>query len=259
VSAPAAAEPASIPQNKLTIARGLSRVGLILGLAVLSMLVVDGVIRESAGWRSALGWGAAYTGIGAVLIWLGGNLASWLLLGSRMRAELDRGNTAVGFIASGHYVAVSWILVNCFSGRDLASLRVSVVFFVIGVATLLGMQVLYRTLTRYDDAQEVLAGNMAAATSFVGLTLGLALVVAHAAEGTFAGWGPSLRAYAGALLLAVALYPVRQFVVGPLVGCPPSMRSRALDRLVVQERNFEVGLIEGLAYIAVAALATAIG
>jgi uncharacterized membrane protein YjfL (UPF0719 family) len=118
---------------------------------------------------------------------------------------------------------------------------------------------LYRTLTRYDDAEEVLGGNAAAAVAFVGLTLALAIIIAHAAAGDFVGWGRSLRAYGIALLLAFALFPVRQVVVGPLLGCPPALRRSALDRWIAQERNVGVGVIEALGYIAVASLATAIG
>jgi hypothetical protein len=62
------------------------------------------------------------------------------------------------------------------------------------------------------------------------------------------------------LLLALALYPVRQLVVGPLLlGLPARMRGGALDRMIAQERSVAVGAIEALAYLAMALLATAIG
>jgi len=119
---------------------------------------------------------------------------------------------------------------------------------------------LYRALTRYADNQEVIAENVASAVSYVGVTLALALVVAHAASGPFLGWRASLRAFVVALLLALALYPVRQLVVARLLlGLPARLRGGALDRMIAQQRSVPVGAIEGLAYVGTALLATAIG
>lgn len=242
------------------LARALERVGIIIGLSLLAHIVIDGVVREAGSWHAALRWGAAYTVAGILLLLVTGALVSRVFLGGRMRAELARGNVAAGLVAAGHYVAVSWILESCMFGRDLRSLTVSALFYLIGVATLIVLQLMYRGLTHYADDQEVVGDNAAAALGFAGITLAFAIIIAHAAEGTFVSWGTSLRGYALALLLALALYPVRQLVVGPLLlGLPARARGGALDRLVAQERSVTVGAIEALAYVAMALLATAIG
>jgi uncharacterized membrane protein YjfL (UPF0719 family) len=244
----------------INLARGLSRAGMMVGLTLLAGVVVDGVVREAGGWQAGLRWGGAYAAVGIVLLLATGALVSRAFLGGRMRAELARGNVAAGLVAAGHFVAVGWIMESCFFGRDLRSLTVSGLFFLIGVATLIVLQVLYRALTHYADDQEVVGENAAAALAFVGVTLALAIIIAHAAEGAFVGWARSLRGYGLALLLALALYPVRQLVVGPLLlGLPARMRGGALDQLVAEERRVAVGGIEALAYIAMALLATAIG
>ena len=242
------------------LARALERVGIIIGISLLAHLVIDGVVREAESWHGALRWGATYTVAGIVLLLASGALVSRVFLGGRMRAEIARGNVAAGLVAAGHYVAVSWILESCMFGRDLRSLTVSALFYLIGVATLIVLQLMYRGLTHYADDQEVVGDNAAAALGFAGITLAFAIIIAHAAEGTFVSWGTSLRGYALALLLALALYPVRQLVVGPLLlGLPARARGGALDRLVAQERSVTVGAIEALAYVAMALLATAIG
>ena len=242
------------------LARALERVGIIIGISLLAHIVIDGVVREAGSWHGALRWGAAYTAAGVVLLLASGALVSRVFLGGRMRAELARGNVAAGLVAAGHYVAVSWILESCMFGRDLRSLTVSALFYLIGVATLIVLQLMYRGLTHYADDQEVVGDNAAAALGFAGITLAFAIIIAHAAEGTFVDWGTSLRGYAVALLLALALYPVRQLVVGPLLlGLPARARGGALDRMVAQERSVTVGAIEALAYVAMALLATAIG
>jgi uncharacterized membrane protein YjfL (UPF0719 family) len=255
-----AAETATATATTANLARALQRGGVLIGLTLLAGVVVDGVVREAGSWHAALRWGAAYAAVGVVLLLATGGLVSRVFLGGRMRAELARGNVAAGLVAAGHFVAVGWIMASCFFGRDLRSLTVSALFFLIGVITLILLQILYRGLTHYADDQEVVGENAAAALGFVGVTLALAVIVAHAAEGTFVGWAASLRGYGVALLLALALYPVRQLVVGPLLlGLPARMRGGALDRLVAEERRVEVGAVEALAYVAMALLATAIG
>ena len=251
---------AAAASASVNLARALERVGMIIGLSLLANIVIDGVVREAGSWHAALRWGAAYTVAGVVLLLATGALVSRVFLRGRMRAEIARGNVAAGLVAAGHYVAVSWILDSCMFGRDLRSLTVSALFYLIGVVTLIVLQLMYRGLTRYADDQEVIGDNAAAALGFAGITLAFAIIIAHAAEGTFVDWGTSLRGYAVALLLALVLYPVRQLVVGPLLlGLPARARGGALDRLVAQEGSVTVGAIEALAYVAMALLATAIG
>jgi uncharacterized membrane protein YjfL (UPF0719 family) len=219
--------------------------------------VMDGGVHEGGDWRGGIKWAALFGVVGILLLLLTGGLANVVFLGGKLRAEVARGNLAAGLVAGGHFVAVGLILDGCFYGRDLQTLAVSAAFFLIGVATLLLMQRLYQMLTHYADDQETLGENTAAALGFVGVTLAFAIIVSHAAEGTFLGWVVSLRAYGKALLLGLALYPVRQLVVGPLLlGLPARMRGGALDRLVAQERNQVVGAIEAAAYVAMAMLAT---
>ena len=246
--------------SDINLARPLAKVGFFIGLALLAGVVVDGVLRESADWRSAVRWSATYAGVGAVLLLATGALVSGVFLRGRMRAQIARGNLAAGLVAGGNFVAVGWIMESCFFGRDLRSLTVSASFYLVGVAALIALQLLYRGLTRYADDQEVLGENAASALSYTGVTLAFAVIVAHAAAGPFLGWGPSLRAFGVALLLALALYPVRQLVVGPLLlGLPARLRGGALDRMIAQERSVAVGAIEALAYVGTALLATALG
>lgn len=245
--------------SDVNLARPLMRVGFGIGLALLAGVVVDGVLRESGDRATGLRVSAAYAGAGAALLWAAGALAGAVFLRGRMRGEIARGNLAAGLVAGGNFVAVGWILETCFFGRDLRSLVVSASFFLIAVAALIAMQLMYRALTRYADDQEVMGENVASALSYVGVTLALAIIVAHAATGPFLGWAASLRAFGVALLLALALYPVRQIVVARLLlGLPARLRGGALDRMIAQERSVAVGGIEALAYVATALLATAI-
>lgn len=253
--------PVPVPRN---VARALARTGWLIGAALLAGTVKDGALAEAgleAGVQGGgIKWMVLFGVVGIVLLLLTTGLANLMFLGGKLRAEIARGNVAAGVISAGHSVAIGFILGGCFYGRDLGSLSVSAVFFFIGVATLLGLQRLYRLLTHYADDQETLGENSAAAIGFVGVTLAFAIIVAHAADGAFVGWASSLRAYGLALLLALALFPVRQLVVGPLLlGLPTRVRGGGLDRLVGQERDVVVAAIEACAYVAAALLATGVG
>jgi uncharacterized membrane protein YjfL (UPF0719 family) len=263
-AAPATPQPADpsvpVPRN---VARALARTGGLIGAALLAGTVKDGAILEAgleAGGSGGVKWMVLFGVVGVGLLMLTTGLANLIFLRGRLRAEIARGNVAAGLISAGHSVAMGLILGGCFYGRDLHALSVSAVFFLIGVGTLLGLQRLYRLLTHYADDQETLGANSAAAVGFVGVTLAFAIIVAHAADGQFVGWSASLRAYGVALLLALALFPVRQLVVGPLLlGLSARVRGGGLDRLVGQERDVVVAVIEAAAYVAAALLATGVG
>jgi hypothetical protein len=112
---------------------------------------------------------------------------------------------------------------------------------------------LFRALTVYDDFEEIVGGNVAAALSYAGITVALALIVGCAAEGSFVSWNVSLRAYGKALLFALALYPVRQLVVqGALLRGGLALRKGRLDEGVGREKDVGLGALEAASYLATA-------
>jgi uncharacterized membrane protein YjfL (UPF0719 family) len=119
--------------------------------------------------------------------------------------------------------------------------------------------ILFRSLTVYADDQEVMGENVAAALSYAGATLAIAVIVGHAAEGEFTAWGPSLRAYALALLSALVLYPVRQLVVQTLfLRQRFALRGGGLDRLIAHDHDVGVSAVEAVSYLAAAFVLTGI-
>ena len=87
--------------------------------------------------------------------------------------------------------------------------------------------------------------------------MALAIIVAHATEGSFVGWAGSLRGYGLALLLAAGLYPGAAAAgeegaprLSALLAGPP------LDRAIAEQRNAVVGAVEGVSYLATALLVT---
>src|SRR5262249_38759946 len=140
-----------------------------------------------------------------------------LILGARLGPEIARGNAAAGMAAASHQLARGILIASCLYGRDLAGFGVSLSFFALAQITLYLFVIAFRALTVYGDREEILAENLAAALSYAGVTVALALIIGHAADGTFVGLAASLRAYAASLAGSLALYPVRQIVVGALL------------------------------------------
>lgn len=249
----------SVPVQVPNQARVVARAGTLMG----GFLVVAAAAHGSGpggGLSADLPWMALFAACGIALVLAGGAVLDLVFLGSGahgVASETARGNCAAGVTRGGHRVAMGIVASACMYGADLRGLGVSTAFVVLGLGTLLVFQRLHRLITRYADDQEVRGQNLAAALSSAGLTLALAVIVAHAAEGTFEGWAASLRGYALALLLAAGLYPVRQVLVKRvLLGYPLTLRGHLLDRAIAEERNALIGAVEGLTYVATALLMT---
>ena len=242
-----------------TLARAVRRAGGLIAVGLIVGPAVDGAVAET-GRRAGLGWAwaAAFAVCGTAVMALGAAAADRLFL-PRLGRQIRVGNLAAAIVSAGHAIAFGILTSACFSGRGWPDLVLSASFFVITAVSLLGFQALFRWRTRYADDQEVLGQNAAAALAFAGATAAFAIIVGHAAEGEFLGWTRSLLAYGRALLLAVALYPVRQVVVQRwLLGLGSGGAANALDRAVAQARDVRVAAVEAAAYLAIALWATGI-
>jgi uncharacterized membrane protein YjfL (UPF0719 family) len=240
--------------GKGNTARALLQVGHVLGVFLIVGAIVAGSVSGEDPVKDAL-WVLAFGGASVVLLEVTGALGVKLLLRSKLSSEIERGNAAAGFAGGAHYVATALIISKNLSGTDLHALAISLVFFVLAQASLHLFVVLFRALTTYDDSEQILGENMAAALSYGGLAVSVGVVVGNAAEGQFAGWLPSLKGYGLALLWNLAFYPVRQLLVqGVLLGARPTLRGGRLDEAIGHERNAGLGALEAICYLATALL-----
>jgi uncharacterized membrane protein YjfL (UPF0719 family) len=239
-------------------ARGLVRAGFVCGAAFVAASAIRGCVH-GVDWKADLLWTTVFGGSALLLLAAVGFLGIRVLLRARLPEEIARGNMAAGVAAGAHFAATGLVIAQCLYGDDIATLGVSIVFFVIAQATLHLFVVLFRSLTLYAEDQEIMGENVAAALSYAGAMLAIAIIVGHATAGTFSGWGTSLRAYGMALASALVLYPVRQLLVQTLMLRQPfALRGGGLDRLVAQQRNVGVSAVEAVSYLAAAVLLTGI-
>ncbi len=232
-------------------AQRLEAVGEVLGVFLIAGAAVrEGVAGEDVA-RDAM-MCALYGCLGVVATMVTGRLGLRLLLG-HLKEELARNNKAAGVAAAAQLVASALVTSRSLVGSDLHGLGLSLAFFAIAQATLLVFVSLFRALTTYDDAEQIHGENVAAALSYAGVTIAVAVVVARAVEGDFEGWLVSLKGYGGVLVSLVALWPVRQlFVQSILLRGPLHVRGGALDTAIAQNRSAGMAALEAASYLATA-------
>lgn len=205
---------------------------------------------------------AVYGILGLLVVHITGAISTRTLFRAQLRAELDRGNTAAGLAAGAHYVAIGVLASRAVVGGDLEDVGLALIFFVLAQLSHAALVALYRLLTTYDDAEQIHGENVAAAISYAGVTVAVAVLIARAltGEGEFPGWPAALRGFAGVALCALALYPVRQLIVqGLLLAARPTLRGGAIDEAIARDHNSSLAALEATAYLstamAIAALA----
>jgi uncharacterized membrane protein YjfL (UPF0719 family) len=232
-------------------AQRLEAVGEVLGVFVIAGAAVHEAVQGESVAQDAL-LSAAYGVIGLVATMVAGRLGVRMLLG-HLKDELARNNKAAGVAAAGQLLASALVTSRSVVGSDLHGIGLSLTFFVLAQATLLVFVLLFRALTTYDDAEQIHGENLAAALSYAGVTVSVAIVVARAVEGDFEGWLTSLKGYGGVLLSLVALWPVRQlFVQTILLRGPLHVRGGALDVAIAQNRSAGMAALEAASYLATA-------
>jgi uncharacterized membrane protein YjfL (UPF0719 family) len=248
------------PQHTLTNdARGRNLAYLLVqsGHLLAILLLGPGIVREALTHDTLSGaalWAAAFAVAGVALIQVVGTLGIRLLLRSTLEKELESGNVAAGLAAGANYVAVGILAAPAIAGSDLQGLGLSVGFFALAVATLALYVALFRAVTAYDDSEQIQGENLAAAVSYAGINIGIAIVLARALTGgDFAGWRPALTGYGWVAASALILYPVRQVIVqGLILGRTPTLRGGSLDEAIGTQRNVGMAVMEALAYLATA-------
>ena len=233
-------------------ARRLLAAGEVLATFLVGAAVVkQNITGESL--RADLAWTAAFGTLGLAMVLVVGGLSLRTLLRARLPTELARGNVAAGLAAASHVVATGILAARAVAGHSLYAVGLALAFFALALVTHGLFVALFRALTTYDDAEQIVGENLAAALSYAGVTVAVAVLVARGLEGDFFGWTASLKGFAGVVAWCLALYPVRQLVVeGLLLGARPSLRGGALDRAIGTERSEGMAVLEATAYLGTA-------
>ena len=234
------------------VARRLLSVGQTLAVFLVAGSAVKNCLRGET-LLADVAWVSSFALAGLVLVSISGRVGVRTLFRSSLPQEIERGNAAAGLAAGAHYVATGIITSRALAGHSLFELGLSLGFFVLAQVTLQVFVMLFRALTTYDDAEQIQGENLAAALSYAGVTIAIAIVVARALDGDFDGLIVSLQGYGAVLLFLFALYPIRQLLVQSLLlGAPLSLRGGRLDQGIATDRNEGMAALEAVTYLSTA-------
>lgn len=233
-------------------AQALRETGDVLAVFLVGGSIVKFCVHGEGIATDAM-WCAAYAALGLLLLELTGHFGLRLLFDRRLKDSLERGNVAAGTAAAAHYVATGILVSRAVAGSDLRGLGLSLAFFTLAQIVHQLLVAAFRLLTTYDDAEQIEGENLAAAISYAGVTLSIAMIVARALEGDFPGWWNAISGFGLLSATALGLYPVRQLLVQSLVlGGRPSLRGGDLDVAISRDRNVGVAALEATSYIGMA-------
>ncbi|WDP91377.1 MAG: DUF350 domain-containing protein [Desulfobacter sp.] len=190
------------------VAVGLRRAGLYLGLAI--------------AMAGALSGGSSGFWLDIFHLLVDGLLIIGLLFSSRfindliMMGHMDNdaecirefslpdgrtvsGNTALGMVEAGMYMATGFILNGSLSGGGgtfFQSLFSAIIFFVLGQIVLLVFGLLYELVTPFNVRDEIKKNNLAAGIGLGGILIAMGIILMSCLAGPFTGWASDLGGFA---------------------------------------------------------------
>ncbi len=101
------------------------------------------------------------------------------------------GNTAVGIVEAGMFIATGFILCGSFSGSGgtfFQGILSAVLFFILGQFCLLFFGFLYENITSFNVRDEIKNNNLAAGIGLGGVLTALGIILKASIAGPFTGW-----------------------------------------------------------------------
>jgi uncharacterized membrane protein YjfL (UPF0719 family) len=108
------------------------------------------------------------------------------------------GNTSVGVVECGMYLATGFILNGAVSGSGgnfAQGIASAVVFFVLGQLALLIFGLLYELITPFNVRQEIKQNNLAAGIGLSGVLVALGIILRASVSGEFTGWSTDVTGF----------------------------------------------------------------
>ncbi|MFY9345831.1 MAG: DUF350 domain-containing protein [Planctomycetota bacterium] len=234
---------------------------MLQGARLVALFLLAGAVATSCrtdhGVLHDVLWMGMFGLAGMLALELAQALGFALLRGLGAAARSD--NLAAAIAATAHTLAIGVLIANVAGGTSFVDLVVAALSFAVGQATLLLLLWLFRCLTTYDDREQILGGNVAAGLSHGGLTLALALLIAHATDGDYQGAWPALRDYGIAMAEGLVVWPLRQLLVQCLLfRSRPRFVGGELDRAVAAG-DFGAGTLEAATYLGLVLFVRSLG
>ncbi len=108
------------------------------------------------------------------------------------------GNTAVGVVEAGMFIATGFILNGSISGGGgtfIQGIASAILFFIVGQITLLIFGLLYELITPFNVRDEIKNNNLAAGIGLGGVLIALGIILMASISGPFTGWSNDLVSF----------------------------------------------------------------
>ena len=125
---------------------------------------------------------------------------------------IKNGNTAVGFVEIGSYLASGFILFGVFSGEG-GGFDVAVGFFALGQVALFILIKVYQAITPFDVYEEINKGNAAAGLAVGGMLTALGIILGATVTGVFTTWGATISEFGIYTLFGIILLIIFRWII----------------------------------------------
>lgn len=169
-----------------------------------------------------------------VAIFIARLMVDFVILRKTNNTELIRqGNLAMAVVEAGFYIGIGFMIKGSLTGgasSNWLSFASTVVFYLAGIAFVIGVFWLHELLTKYDMRGRLREGNLTTAFEVAGIILGCSIVVSVGVAGDFVDWGYSFRAFFATALIGVVMLYVMRWVIDLVIIRGHTIRS-------IQESN----------------------
>jgi len=130
------------------------------------------------------------------------------------------GNTAVGMVEAGMYIATGFILNGSLSGAGgtfFQGIASAILFFIMGQITLLIFGLLYELITPFNVRHEIENNNLAAGIGLGGILMALGIILMSSISGPFTGWANDLAGFGIYAFFGIVMLLISRAVIDRLL------------------------------------------
>lgn len=164
---------------------------------------------------------------------------------------LRQRNLGVGLMEAAFYIAVGLLLGGSLTGSATTvglTVASSIVFFVLGLALLVGYWWAYELATPGDSIRDrLIGGSVGAGIESAGVMLAAGIVIQNGVAGDFSDWGKDLGAFAATSVIGLVLMLGAQLLLNKF-GPGKSLKSARNDDSVAHHA-FLASLLVGIALV----------
>jgi len=160
------------------------------------------------------------------------------------------GNTAVGMVEAGMYIATGFILNGAISGTGgtfFQGIASAIAFFILGQLTLLVFGFLYELITPFNARNEIKDNNLAAGIGLGGILMALGIILMSSISGPFTGWASDFAGFTIYAVFGIVMLLMARIVIDRLL-----LPTTNIATEVREDQNVAAMIVVESAIIAVA-------